>query len=276
MKTISIITRLSRELSDCRRRSFTVESAVLGGRFRHQAVLKFADFAVCRPMSRDNPSLAPPAEMTRYLAYFQRLFLYASDVGAREDRDGLLLVGETADTVHNVPSLVRSFDNAKAFHNADRVDRWTRSFPDRIRQDHAPREIVAECARMMSPIDGWKDLALTHDLSDYVLAPIPRLHYYLSLIREVCLVMRGLRNYRSNLPDQWRDESEPWTSRASEFGELVGVLGEALEPVPRGLVRWPSFDEERWMSESQAMVNRVPKSLQQSWQRFFSEDPDRS
>lgn len=220
--------------------------------------------------------LAAAPEMVRYLALFHRAF--GVTAGYKEDRNPneALLGGYLANALHNLPGILRNYDEDR-WNNPGDIERWAkRGMPKMIAGYGAPEAVISLCSRVVSPEGTAAELGLSDDLSDLNLAPSDAFDYYLTQFYYTFLTVRMLRNHGNkgdtSLPSQgrryspWHDLRQNWTDRADEKAMLCACIAQALLPVIAGLVRWNTFEEDLWLQEARLAKASVPERFHNAWE----------
>jgi hypothetical protein len=187
--------------------------------------------------------LAPPSEIVRYLAVFERCFRFIHTAGVHRDRDAMLLGGHLANELHNVPALLCRFD-LDDWHRGDRFQAELR-LGYRIPEYHgAPPATVQACRRLLAPEWQPGELGLEADLSALDLAPPEKLVKYLERLYDACIHLRIIRNYGFPPPDEeytgtfWITSDANWVPDGDQRGVDNGVLAERCVWIPKALVSW--------------------------------------
>src|SRR5579883_1971593 len=106
-------------------------------------------------MSDEN--IAPVPELVHYLAIFHRFAVALTDAVERRDVAGILMGVWIADTLHNVPGMLRRYDPAADWNGPVQLAEWMREFPKRVRKAGAPDELAAACDAIFSPEGCWQE-----------------------------------------------------------------------------------------------------------------------
>lgn len=221
-------------------------------------------------------SLAPPEEIVRYLAVFERCFRFIRAAGMHRNRDRMLLGGHLADALHNVPALLCSF-NTDEWNRGERFRSYLRGVDQVPRSHNAPPEVVKNCRSLMEPEARPGELGLSTDLTGWDLAPPEKLAGYLEVLYEACLSLRIMRNYgypQENRTDTlWLTTDENWRPEGDDRGIECGWLAALYLPIPPALVHWRAFDEAAfWAGLESAWTQRYGA---EEWERYGCKLKDR-
>jgi hypothetical protein len=139
-------------------------------------------------------------------------------------------------------------------------------------QDHfhgAPQRLLVAYQQILSPEGAAAELGLTQQQESALdLAPADPMRRYLSMVRDACLVMRGVRNHVPD-PPWWPNLPRFWSTEADEDGIANAHLASALEAVPEAMVRWSQFDEAQFQQTVQETEQLVPAKHRPYWQSYF-------
>jgi hypothetical protein len=189
---------------------------------------------------------APHDVLLWYLAIFHRLFSAMENAAAEGDREAMWVCQWAADALHNVPAMLRRYERTSEWHDPARFERQIKRFPRFLVRLGGPGRVRALAAKLVSRRGIEEELGLKPDGSDLDLAPDDELDCGLQRLYDYCLDTRHRCPWQAlSEPDGWRD---------SEFqGRNNGLLGAVAKRLPRGLVRWSTFDLQQFEAELAAM-----------------------
>jgi hypothetical protein len=219
----------------------------------------------------DLPSIAPPADLVRYMAFFHRAFAAIDDYTVAGDKQGMLLGGWLADALHNVPGVLQHYSDdssQNALHMTNRIE----VLPNRLLNSNAPERLITDCTRILSETDTARDLGLQDDLSDIDIAPDTEMILYLHILAKACIYMRMAGNCESKSENRWEDLDSSWNKWAYNQAKLSGLVASTLRTLPSGLVKWSEFDRNAFRRHVLNATINVPRPKQLYWYQVHHTD----
>jgi hypothetical protein len=199
-------------------------------------------------------SIAPLPELVRYLAAFSRALTAIQRWSQTDDRQGMLLGGYVANSLHNVPGHLRYYE-PDAYLSFFPCDPGVPQSP--WGNEQLPPRLAEDWAHIFSEGDDLAELGLAADLGNLDFAAPRQAVRCLDALYQGCLSMRLMRNNNGGHPIAWNDVDARWTERAERDGRLNGSLAEVLRPVPSAIVRRGDFNERQFRRE---ILKIVPES----------------
>jgi hypothetical protein len=172
-----------------------------------------------------------------YLAVFRRLFVRMDAAATDEDREAMWVCQWAADALHNVPSLLRRYEDRSqhyAWYTPADAERQLLAFPEFISEIGGPEPGVALARELVSQQGAAAELGLAPDLRDLDLAPELELHGLLDLLFRLSIGMRQ-RTPRAIL-------AEGCWAYCEFQGRNNAILARLAKELPVGLVHWRQFD----------------------------------
>jgi hypothetical protein len=165
------------------------------------------------------------------------------EAAASGDREAMWLYPWAAYTLHNVPDMLRLYDDTSSCEKQEGAARRLLALPKFLAQKGAPPRLSVLGERLGSQKGAHEELGLAVDLRDLDLAPNRELDEHLQTLYQFCLETRQVWSWphKELGEDGWSD---------CEFqGRNNGVIGRTAKLLPVGLVHWHEFDPSAFKAE---------------------------
>ena len=176
---------------------------------------------------------APIPELLWYMAIFRRTFCLMEQAAADDDDEGMWLTQWAADALHNVPRMLRDYDE-KACYSPGRTRLWVSGLSRQMQHLRAPESVCRAAARLVDASGSAESLGLDRDLEDLDLAAGDALEQGLEGLFHACLITRQCMPREALLVKGW--------GVTRSYGRQNRILGAVAKELPWGLVHWKAFD----------------------------------
>lgn len=204
-------------------------------------------------------TLAPPAEMVRYLAIFHRAFAVMERYGREEFLAGMLFSTNLANCLHNVPYILTNYDST-GWHTAESMDQWIRGCAASSQESPLPEPIPADSQFIFSELGAAQTLGLQENLSDLDLAPALKLKGYIYLFYWACLEIRVIHHLEVRGRPPWDNLEPVWSAEYHEVGIVYSLVAGVLKQIAWELVHWSQFDEDKFFRDAESLALGQPEA----------------